>query len=107
MALASAHVNGEKNGALDVDKDSCCLIPLSPTTTTKKTEPIRPTLEKTMPIHATLCINSLKGKDCTQMMKMEKLKTKFPLVSYTPWLRYFTQSFVEAVEDCATFFFSP
>ena len=36
--------------ALDVDKVSCYLIPL--TTMTKKMEPIRLALEKMMPVHA-------------------------------------------------------
>ena len=34
------------------DKVFCYLIPLSPTTMTKKTKPIRPALERTMLVHA-------------------------------------------------------
>ena len=78
-----------ESGTLDVDKDSCYMILLPPSTMTKKAEPIRLALEchlcyedpASFPIHA-LYFNQ---------------DFYFPLVSCNLWLRYLLTRLVQAL----------
>ena len=86
-----------ENGALDVDKDSCYLMPLSLTIMTKRMEPIWPALEKMMPIHA---INRLPNP-----ASFPALCSNFFCSSVV--CNLWTQSFIrgyEAVDGCVTLF---
>ena len=58
-----------ENGALDVDKDSCYLIPLSQTITNRTCQTA---LEKTMLIHATYCLINPANYPCFNLKKVMK-----------------------------------